>query len=229
MIDHPRFTHVFADFSQSFFYALFALVAATVFHIDQALTYVLQGGTRETEAIAKRNILIFNSFMIFVATCYFGTFLWIFFTPKDILVDAVIEIEVGFRLLMLLVYGTTVAHLYRKLKLFPQNSMRQEVRSILIQFLSFFVGVSLEVSYEIFQIIHEDSTFYTAISNILVTVVSFVQPVFQMLYSHHKTFRNVSANQKKYFKHRVSQGSHRNNRIDGTVVGTLLPNREQIS
>ena len=48
-LDKPTYFHIAADLSNTAFIALFALVSATVYHLDQALSLVLLDATRQTE------------------------------------------------------------------------------------------------------------------------------------------------------------------------------------
>jgi len=48
-LDNPTYFHIAADLSNTAFIALFALVSATVYHLDQALSLVLLDATRQTE------------------------------------------------------------------------------------------------------------------------------------------------------------------------------------
>lgn len=152
---------------------------------------MLPGANIETERRVKRNICIYNTAIAFIVLAYFVTFLAVFFMPTDFPVDELLAIEVAFRVTLEVIYAATVFSLYRKLKFFPQDSMRQEIRSILFQFFSFFIGWTLEMVYEILQIFMPSTTFIFACFNITVVVFSFVQPICQMLYSHHKTFRRM--------------------------------------
>lgn len=123
---------------------------------------------------------------------------------------------------MEVIYTATVYFFYRKMQLFPQDSMKQEIRSILLQFLSFFVGWTIETLYETVQLIENKCTFALACFNIFVVIFAFVQPIFYMLYSHHKTFSKLPVEQQRIFSSKLSSGNHRDNRLEGSVSGILL-------
>ena len=82
------------------------------------------------EARVLRNTKIYNWTVLFLISVYLSLFCWIFFTKVDILAEMVLSLNLGFRVLFLLIYLVTVVSLYKKLKNFKLKGMGQEITSI---------------------------------------------------------------------------------------------------
>ena len=104
-------------------------------------------------------------------------------------------LDLVFRFIMMIIYAVCISSLSKRLKSFPEDAMRAEVRSIKLQFLSFFIGYIIEEIFEIYELVTLNSNFAVASVKTFVIIVGFVQPVVHMLYSHHKTFRGISDKQ----------------------------------
>ena len=77
---NPEFYHVTADISQVAFLALFALVSATMFHLDQSLCLLLPDVFKLTEQSVKRRIKVYNWVILTLTLLDTAMFLFIYFT-----------------------------------------------------------------------------------------------------------------------------------------------------
>ena len=106
-LDNPSYYQVTADISQTTFIGLFALVSATMYHIDQSLSLLLPNSDQMTAHKILGYIKIYNTCIFCLAIIYFLTFLFIFFY-YDILAWLVLSIDLGFRITFLIIYTGTV-------------------------------------------------------------------------------------------------------------------------
>ena len=77
---------------------------------------LLPDATHQSAEKALRNICIYNIMMFTIVMAYLGLFLWIFFTWYDVLAQAVLSIDLGFRILLLSLYVVTVIKLNFRIK-----------------------------------------------------------------------------------------------------------------
>jgi len=168
---------------------------------------------------------MFNWAISFIVIAYFATFLYIFFTPDDIQARLVLCLDLFYRVIMAVIYTVTVVKLHRKLKFFPEESMKEEVASIRGQFLSFFLGWLVQAVYEILMIIEPKTSFAFATIKTFITVISFVQPIAHVLWAHHRTFRKVAPHMRKI--HNAKQGESQ--RISDSLTGIVVLDPEPLS
>ena len=130
MLDDPNYFHISVDVSQIASLALFALICATMYHINCSLSLLLQHLTGTTVKTARRNIFIFNSTVVLLVLAYTSLFMYILCTPRDIEASVVLLLDLAFQAIFIVIYLLTVWTLYKKLRHFPSESMTEEIRSI---------------------------------------------------------------------------------------------------
>lgn len=202
-LDDPEYYHITADISQAAFLALFTLVSATMYHIDQGLALLGRArqaaGAERAEQIAQaagralRNTRIYNWALFSLIAAYLGMFVWIYFTPEDVPAKTVLSLNLAFRVLFLGIYLATVISLVRKLKLFPPGVLQRELRSIKGQFFAFLLGFTAEAVYLGFMISDPGTSFLFECFKTLILIVSFLLPIFAIVLAHYQTFSQVPA------------------------------------
>jgi|ERR1719469_710340 len=163
-----------------------------IYHIDQALTLVLPDVFKATHAGVKRNLRRYNMFVGFIVVLQFSVLCYIFFTPKEIPTRLVLMLDLIARLVMMIIYVATIIGLLNKLKHFPEEAMREELRSIKMQFASLLLGYTVEEAFEFYELVTLKNNFAVACVKTFVVILGFVQPIVHMLYSHHRTFRYIN-------------------------------------
>jgi len=88
-----------------------------------------------------------------------------------------------FQMILLSVYFMTVFSFIRKLKHFPGNAMRREIRSFKIQFLMFFIGFLVQAIYIIYMIADPVRNFYGECFRTVIVIVSFLAPIWVIIYA----------------------------------------------
>ena len=126
------------------FIGLFALLSATIYHISQTLTLlIVKNEVLLQEKIITRNIKVYNACMIATVLTYFALLLTIFFIRKDIQSQVVLSLNLGFHVLMILIYTLSVLGLFRNLSQIPTMTSGAEITSIKSQFVAILVGFSI--------------------------------------------------------------------------------------
>ena len=120
---------------------------------------------------------------------YLGTFLYVFFTPRDIGRKNVLGINMGFRIVFLAIYLFTVVRLHRKFHYFPKGVMDSEVKSIKRQFLAFLVGFLAQFAFFIAEMVDDRPSIVFEATSTVVFLVSFLGPIQVILWAHYQTFK----------------------------------------
>ena len=91
--------------------------------------------------------------LMLVVLSQFGTLLCVFFIRLEVSARIAMGLDLVFRLIMMIIYAVCISSLSKRLKSFPEDAMRAEVRSIKMQFLSFFIGYIIEEIFEIYELV----------------------------------------------------------------------------
>ena len=70
--------------------------------------------------------------------------------------------------------------------------MAGEIKSIKYQFMSFFIGFTLQAIYLSYMISTPKSTFFFECIKTMILLVTFVVPILVILHAHFRTFRGMS-------------------------------------
>ena len=167
---------------------LYSLITCTMYHINISLAILLQQVTIKR---GKQKMLIYAISVNLLVIVFEGFVFAIFMMPKRVDVKWVLVPNFISRFLMEVIYTVTVVRLWSRIRKFNSKAMKQERRSIMLQFIAFFISSTTQWVYSAFQFHEKIASFEGALWVTLVGLLSNSPPIVVILHAHYQTFKDI--------------------------------------